>query len=306
MLNPETHADDNEVLRVQARTDSLIQTITEQITLHTFDTDNEELIRQMVEGFADSRGRIRLRIAEILGEIGEPITPILTEALANHSNPIVRRACAKTLTLIADPNAIPTLVYAFLNDEDTVVQGSSVGALARTGESAVPELLKILESSEHTESIKGHAAWALAFIGAEAKEHLYQALSSDSEEVRAAVVAAMAKVAQEDPKARALDILINALGDSSGTVRSEASAALGNLACLQAVPALIELLKHQEAESRKSAALSLMKIRDFSVIGSIQLAFSREEEMSVKSVMQLAISQLEKEKQLGLKKDNLA
>ncbi|MDJ0796114.1 MAG: HEAT repeat domain-containing protein [Calothrix sp. MO_167.B12] len=295
MLNSETKAGDDPILQAQAQTDALIQTVTEQITLHTFDPNDEELMRQMVESFADSRGMVRLRIAETLGEIGEPATPVLLEALTNHPNPVVRRACAKTLTLIADPKAVPTLVHAFLNDEDTVVQGSSVGALARTGEPAVPDLLKILESPEHPESIKGHAAWALAFIGAEAKEHLYQALSSDSEGVRAAVVAAIAKVAQEDPKAGDFDILINALDDPSETVRCEAAAVLGNLAHKPAVPTLLELLNHPEAESRKSAALALMKIRDNSAIEPLQAALNQEQEAGVQSVMKLAISQLEKQ-----------
>lgn len=294
-LKSDIQAGDDAILQAQAQTDALIQTVTEQITLHTFDSNDDELMQQMVESFADSRGMVRLRIAETLGEIGEPATPVLMTALANHPNPVVRRACAKTLTLIADPKAIPTLVHAFLNDEDTVVQGSSVGALARTGEPAVPELLTILESPHHPESIKGHAAWALAFIGAEAKEHLYKALNSDSEGVRGAVVAAIAKIAQEDPQAGAFDILINALADPSENVRCEAAAVLGNLAHKPAIPTLLELLNHPEAESRKSAALALMKIRDNSVVGSLQTALSQEKEAPIQSVIKLAISQLEKQ-----------
>ncbi|MDJ0735010.1 MAG: HEAT repeat domain-containing protein [Nostocaceae cyanobacterium] len=294
MINSATQSGDDAILQAQAETDALISTVNEQITLHTFDTNDRQLIKRMVESFADSRGMTRLRIAETLGDIGEGATPVLLEALANHPNPVVRRACAKTLTLIADPKAIPTLVHAFLNDEDTVVQGSSVGALARTGEPAVPELLKILESPEHPESIKGHAAWALAFIGAEAKEHLYKALSSDSDEVRAAVVGAIAKVAQDDPQTGAFDILINALGDAAESVRSEAAAALGNLAYKPAVPHLLPLLEHPEAESRKSAALALMKIRDTTAIEPLETALSKEQEAGVQSVIKLAIAQIQK------------
>ena len=40
--------------------------------------------------------------------------------------------------------AVPQLVQAFLGDVDTVVKGSAAGALARTGEAAVPALLEIL------------------------------------------------------------------------------------------------------------------------------------------------------------------
>ena len=140
-----------------------------------------------------------------------------------------------------------------------VVKGSAVGALARIGEPAVPPLLDILASPQHPESTKGHAAWALAFIETAAKEHLYQALSSDSEEVRAAVVGAIAKVAQDDPQAGVFEILIDALTDPAEAVRSEAAAALGNLTYLPAIPNLVELLHHPVWESRKAAALALCR-----------------------------------------------
>ena len=152
----------------QAATDQLVQRVNEQIDLLSFDDSDQDTLQQLVESFSDKRGMMRLRIAETLGQIGEPATPVLVSALADHPNEVVRRACAKTLTLIADPVAIPTLVNSFLTDSDTVVQGSSVGALARTGRAAAPELLRILEDPGHPETIKGHAAWALAFMGSDA------------------------------------------------------------------------------------------------------------------------------------------
>ncbi|MEM8808067.1 MAG: HEAT repeat domain-containing protein [Cyanobacteria bacterium P01_G01_bin.38] len=293
MSNASMPSADETILRAQQATDALIQEVNEQLDLLTFDPNNQSLLRQMVESFSDARGMVRLRIAETLGQIGEPATPVLVEALAGHPNEVVRRACAKTLTLIADPVAIPTLVHSFLNDEDTVVQGSSVGALARTGKPAAPELLKILEEPEHPETIKGHAAWALAFMGAEAKDLLYQALNSESDEVRAAVIGAIAKVAQEEPQASNFDILINALDDPAENVRCEAAAVLGNLAHQPAAPKLIELLQHPEFETRKSAALSLMKIGDGRAIAPLQATLAKETEPSAQSIFKLAISQLE-------------
>jgi len=278
----------------QAEIDMLLEKVAEQIDTLTFNPNDYEILKQMVEGFVDSRGLVRLQLAETLGEIGEPATPFLLEGLANHANPVVRRACAKTLTIIADPSAVPALIVALLEDEDTVVKGSSVGALARMGETAVPELLKILESPEHPESTKGHAAWALAFIGAEAKELLYQALEADSGVVRAAVVGAIAKIIQDEPKAEAFEILINALSDPIKDVRSEAAAALGNLAYEPAIPDLTELLQHAAWVSRKSAALALMKIGNPMALDSLKVALSRESEVEVQKVLQLAIAQLEK------------
>ena len=285
----------------QAQTDALLEQVNEQITLDSFDLDNQEVLAQLVEYLGDTRGMTRLRCAETLAEIGEPATPFLLEALANHTNVVIRRAAAKTLTLIADPVAVPNLLHAFLHDQDTVVQGSSVGAMARIGEPAVVSLLEVLGDSSLSESTKGHAAWALAFIGAEAKEHLYKALDSDSVDVRSAVIGAIAKVAQEEPKAELFEILIKALIDNDENVRCEAAAVLGNLAYQPAIPNLIELLHYQDPESRKSAALALMKIGvNRSTDGEIHIAISAlekalrsESESGVKSIIKLAITQIQ-------------
>ncbi|MGB8698987.1 MAG: HEAT repeat domain-containing protein [Thermosynechococcaceae cyanobacterium] len=279
----------------QQATDELLAAVTDQITLDTFDPNDQALLQRLVDCLGDLRGLVRLRCAETLGEIGEPATPFLIKALAHHENAVVRRAAAKTLTLIADPTSIPTLVHALFNDEDTVVKGSAIGALARIGEASVPILLDILASPDRSESMKGHAAWALAFIGAEAKDYLYREIGSDSAEVRYAVVGAIAKVVQDDPNEdRAFELLVQALSDPAAMVRCEAASALGNLAYQPAIPHFLMLLSHPDWESRKAAALALMKAGDRSAIVPLQSALDQELETAVQSVLKLAISQLER------------
>lgn len=295
MLNFETQSGGDSVLLAQKKTDDLLDRVAAQITQQTFNPNDDHLLGQMIECLGDSRGVVRLRCAQTLGEIGKPATPFLVEALAHHQNVVVRRAAAKTLTLIADPTAIPALIRALLDDEDTVVKGSSVGALARMGEASVPVLLEILASPENPESTKGHAAWALAFIGAEAKEHLYREISSDSAEVRCAVIGAISKVAQEQPEEVAFQLLVNALGDRSPSVRGEAASALGNLAYKPAIPNLVELLHHPDGESRKAAALALMKIGERETLEPLQAALTKESEAAVGTIIKLAISQIEKQ-----------
>ncbi len=294
MLKSETQSQSTPIQLSQAETDALLEAVKEQISLDTFDINNQQLLKLMVESLGDTRGMVRLGFAQRLGEIGKPAIPFLLDALANHTNVVVRRAAAKTLTLIADPIAVPNLVYSLLHDQDTVVKGSSIGALARMGEASVPPLLSILASPDHPESTKGHAAWALAFIGAEAKDYLYQEIASDSPEVRAAVVGAIAKIAQENPEEQAFNVLVNALTDSSTNVRCEAAAVLGNLTYKPAIPHLIELLHHTDWESRKSAALALMKIGDSIALDSLNTALSQESEGAVQTVIKLAISQIER------------
>ena len=294
MTNSNTHFGQPPTQLTQTETDDLLQQVSGQIAQDTFDPNRQQLLMQLVECLGDSRGMTRLRVAETLGQIGQPSIPFLQEALSHHANPVVRRAAAKTLTLIANPSSIPTLLQALFNDDDTVVKGSSVAALAKMGEAAVPELLDILESPDHPSSTKGHAAWALAFIGADAQKYLYQALASDSSEVRAAVVGAIAKVAYEQPEEGGFNILINALDDSTEIVRCEAAAALGNLGHRPALPKLVELLRHPDWETRKSAALALMKIGDDQALAPLKTTLEQESETAVQKVIELAISQIEK------------
>jgi bilin biosynthesis protein len=285
-------SEDTPVLLNSAETDALMQSITEQISLHTFDVNDVTVLNQMIECLGDPRGVVRLRFAQTLGNIGETATPLLVNALLNHSNPVVRRAAGKTLTLIADPTTVPSLLHALLNDEDTVVKGSAVGALARMGEASVPALLEILADPIRSESTKGHAAWALGFIGAEAAPFLEDAIKSDSIDVRCAAVGAIAHLAQEQGDQRAAQLLLQTLSDPDQNVRSEAASAIGKMAYLPALPHLITALRDSDGEVRRTAAVSLGKLGDRSAIPPLQIALTDELE-PVRILAKLAISKIE-------------
>lgn len=278
-----------------SETDDLLTRVNRQIADKTFDINDSKLIKQMVESLGDSRGMVRLGFAEALGAIGSAATPFVLQGLANHPNPVVRRACGKCLTLIGDPAAIPTLIHSLLNDEDTVVKGSCVGALAKSGETAIPELLKILTDPEQPESIKGHVSWALSFMGSQAREQLSAVMSSDSEAVRCAVVSAFSNIAEEQPEdQQAFQVLIEALKDSSSMVRTEAASALGKIGNPEAISPLVTMLNSSEAEDRKGSALALMKIRDPRGLEPLKVALEKESEARIIPVLKLAISQIER------------
>ena len=282
---------DTPVLLTHEATDAFMRSITEQISLDTFDRDNHRVIKQMIECMGDSRGMVRLRFADTLGEIGEAATPYVVEALLNHPNPVVRRAAGKTLTLIGDPTAVPSLVYALLNDEDTVVKGSVIGALARTGSASVAALLDILADPIHPESTRGHAAWALAFIGPEAAPYLENAIKSESIDVRCAAVGAIAHLAQDRGDERAYQILIETLTDPDPNVRAETASAIGKLAYLPAIPHLIIALNDADDEVRRTAVTALGKLGDREIIPSLQLALTDESE-PVRVLAKLAINKI--------------
>jgi bilin biosynthesis protein len=279
----------------QEQTDVLVATVTDQITWDRFDPEDHQLLSQLVEGLGDTRGMVRLRIAETLGEIGEPTIPFLLKALANHENVVVRRASAKTLTLIADPVAVEPLIHALIHDPDTVVKGSTVAALARIGEASVKALLEILVSDESSESMKGHVSWALAFIGADARDLVFCEIDSASSTVRSAVLGVVSKVLQDEPDDPSVELLINALDDIDTYVRCEAAASLGNIKYRPAVSKLVSVLQHEDVLTRKAAALALMKIGDRTAIEPLTRLLDRESEDLIKPVIKLAIAQLERQ-----------
>lgn len=279
----------------ETETDRLLEEVNHCLAAQTFDPGDRLRLQQMVDCLGDTRGMVRLGFAEALGQVGKPAVPFLLAALSTDPNPVVRRAAAKTLTLIGDTTTIPTLIQALLTDEDTVVRTSSVGALAKIGAESVPPLLEILQSPDKPETTKGLAAWALAFIGTKAKEQLYAAFDSEIVAVRSAVVGAIAQVAEEEPEDRAFKLLVNSLADPANHVRSEAASALGKLAYQPAIPPLVALLHHAEGESRKAAALALMKMGNDTVLDPLQTALNAETDETVKRAIALAISQLEKQ-----------
>jgi len=277
-------------------TDALFEVVRAQMSAQTFNPQDAVTVQQMIESLGDKRGLVRLNFAEAIGAIGKPATPLLMEAVSHHPNVVVRRAAAKTLTLIADPIAVPTLVSSLLSDSDTVVRASVVGALARTGEASVPALLAILSSDRYPSDSKGLATWALAFIGKEAQEQVVAAFKSPSADVRTAVIGTLGAIVQETRDQQAIDLLVQALDDPDSGARCEATTGLSNIQYQSALPKLIDLLHHHsDAETRKAAALALMKIGDLTAIPELESALNQEQELTIVPVIKLAIVQLQKQ-----------
>jgi len=255
-----------------------------------------ESIERMVAGLGDPRGLMRLTFAESLGVVGKAAVPSLCRALAEHESVTVRRAAAKTLTLIEDPRALPVLQKALLQDPDPVVQGSAVGAMAAVGEEAIDGMLEILINPSSTAMQLGLASWGLAFVGARAPEALRKAATSEHAEIRCAAIAALGDQIQALGDDAARELVENALTDAETDVRAEAATLLGKLHSPDwAVPRLEPLLSDPQGQVRKNAALSLMKLQAAGSIASLSKQLEREQQADVKAVLQLAINQLDQD-----------
>ncbi len=254
-----------------------------------------ESIATMVAGLGDPRGLLRRQISEGLGSIGKAAVPALCQAMRRSDQVTVRRAAAKTLTLIADRNSLPDLLTTFLTDTDSVVQGSTMGAMASMGEESIGAILSIIENPESTEMQIGLANWALTLIGDRAPEVLKNSLSSDNSKVRKAAISALGSQIQSLNSQEDRDMLQQALSDSCAEIRSEAVILLGNLEDSEwALPLLSPALSDSDSWVRKNTALSLMKLGCSSSIPTLLTQLEFESDPVVSKVLQLAVDRLKK------------
>ena len=255
--------------------------------------DDSDNIERMVAGLGDPRGLMRLTFAESLGVVGKAAVPSLCRALSEHESVTVRRAAAKTLTLIEDPRALPVLLKALLNDSDPVVQGSAVGAMAAVGAEAIDGLLGVLINPESTAMQLGLASWGLAFVGARAPEALRKAATSEHAEIRCAAIAALGDQIQSLDDTEARSLVEQGLIDPDRDVRAEAATLLGKLHNPEwAAPLLEPMLADPEGQVRKNAALSLMKLQAKTSTSALETRLSQEDQTDVQAILRLAINQL--------------
>lgn len=271
----------------------LAEELKQQLRRGEIPADDSSSIERMVAGLGDPRGLMRLTFAESLGVVGQAAVPSLCRALADHESVTVRRAAAKTLTLIEDPRALPVLLQALLNDPDPVVQGSAVGAMAAVGEEAIDNFLEVLINPASSAMQLGLASWGLAFVGARAPDALRKAAASDHPEIRCAAIAALGDQIQSLGDQEARGLVENALADVDTDVRAEAATLLGKLHNPDwAAPLLEPLLSDLQSQVRKNAALSLMKLQATDSQATLTACLQKEQQDDVKAVFSLAINQL--------------
>lgn len=274
----------------------LAEGLKQQLRQGEIPAGDSDAIEKMVAGLGDKRGLLRLTFAESLGAIGSAAVPSLCIAMRRHENVTVRRAAAKTLTLINDVKALPDLLEALLEDPDPVVQGSAVGAMACIGAASVDGLLDVLINPKSSQMQIGLASWGLSFVGAKAPEALRKAACSEHAQVRTAAIAALGDQIQQLDDLDARELLQNALNDPEEEVRAEATTLLGKLHDTNwGAPLLLPMLSDQDAQVRKNAALSLMKLRDPQVISRLRTELEHEQDSSVITIFNLAINQLSRD-----------
>ena len=289
-----TQSESNEHIQLsEAEASDLALHLKEKLKLGEAIDSDPDSISKMVAGLGDPRGLLRRSFSESLGSVGKVATPALCKAMLTSDQVTVRRAAAKTLTLIGDTDSLPDLLSAFRSDKDSVVQGSAMGAIAAMGEQAVEPILGIIENPQSTEMQIGLANWALTIVGDRAPQALHKATASENANVRKASIFALVSNIQTLDIEADKNLLVNALLDPYAEIRAEAVTLLGKLDDTEtAGPLLVPLLSDADIWVRKNCALSLMKLRAKSSIEALQERAKVEDDEVVLNVIKLAIAQL--------------
>lgn len=277
-----------------AQTDALLEVVTQQITLLTFDEGDEEMLGRLVGCLADPREGAQMALANTFGEIGEAATGILVEGLLSHPIALARRGCGRALARVRDPDAVPGLVQALLRDGDPRVKSAVASALVAIGEPAVPMLLDVI-ASEAGMTETGYAAWALAHMNSEALPVFYRAIESPVGAVRSAVVAATSAVlkAHGGKSERAIRLIVVALEDLDPMVRTEAATAIGSIPLKVEVEKLLVTLADPVEAVRRAGAIALGRLGDRRAIEFLERAAASDVSNSVRILAALAIGQIE-------------
>ena len=280
-----------------AQTDALLEVVTQQITLLTFDESDEDVLGRLVEALADPRDGVQERLAATFGEIGTAATGILVRGLREHPIAMARRGCGRSLAKIMDPFAVPGLILALVEDGDVRVKSAAASALVAIGPDAVSGLIEVVAGMGDT-GVTGHAAWALAHMDAEALPMLCGAIGSPIGAVRSAIVTAVGAIIRgsrnqggdHGDHGGAVDLLLKGLDDVEAIVRLEAVNAIAGIGLGSAVLKVVELLGDEHEEVRRSAAIALGKLGDRRALAALERSVLVDEASSVRVLAALAIA----------------
>ncbi|MDH3944454.1 MAG: HEAT repeat domain-containing protein [Anaerolineae bacterium] len=184
-------------------------------------------------------------------------------------DPQVRITGLRAIWDYEDLDLIPAVLHCFENDPEAAVRAGAAAALGRyvylsevdklpekTAASIIDALLAVLDS-DSDETIRRRALESLGYCGRESiSDHIREAHQYGDDEWVATALTAMGRSLDEDWSASVLD----KFESDNPAVLLEAARAAGLLNIDEAVPALINLLEHEDEDLRYAAVWSLSEI----------------------------------------------
>lgn len=165
------------------------------------------------------------------------------------------------------PSAIERIYFGGIRDvyRERLAEEESFMAVARMGEVAIPEVMRLIDSGPKTaptntvsglDGLQGFGVGVLRRIGPNAVPQLASLLSHSNANVRRSAAAILPDI--DDPRSR--DALLGGLSSPDGGVRMYAAVGLGRLRERRAVEPLLKRLHDESDMVRGSAAAALARM----------------------------------------------
>lgn len=177
----------------------------------------------------------------------------LIHVLVNDSSKYARQEAARSLGKLGDPCSIDPLIKAMLNDEYSGVRGVAAEGLGNFGY----------------------------------YEEFAAALKDNNPHIRVVVASILGRIKDE----RAIDPLIDTLGDQDISVQCSVALALGDIGSSQAISSLTLLLECANDSLRRSACAALGNIKDPQAVPALRRACN-DPNAEVRDVARKALSKL--------------
>lgn len=219
-------------------------------------------VEPLMEILRSKNDDVRIAALEALGQIGDArATDQLLYFLRNKTlKDLLRARSAEALGWVRSEEAVKALVEQ-LSDKRELVRAYAAVALGRTRDGRVVKpLLVPLVTAGETERVRMNASEAIVAIGFAGVPALAAALRSTDAKVRATAAEMLGRVGD----VRAVEPLVQLLGDKEETVQLEAVSALGALADARALKPLLLTLRKPDAgvQVRARAARAIGKLGD--------------------------------------------
>lgn len=220
------------------------------------------------------RARAEQQILALGPEGTEPLLVILKTA-----DPAQAEAIDRLLPRFG-PEAIPTLVVApaRTGPYTQVAREAALEAVARMGQSAFPDIRKLLDSDY--EGRRGFGIGALRRMGPLAREELTALLRHPRQDVRSSAAYVLAGF--RDP--RSADALLDGLASGDASVQSSSAEGLAALGDRRAIEPLLGLLDSPSVGLRMSVVAALGKLYEPRIRSPLVHAMRHDSEVVVRNI----------------------
>lgn len=215
----------------------------------------------------NSRPHVRENAAVALGDLRLPDAAGPLIARLATPDPVAQKYCIRALGLLKTQAAVPALMK-LLESPAAELASEAASALGAIGaKEAAPPLLQVLDKPGTREA----AIEALGRLGrSEDAAAIARNLESDNQEVVRAAVGALGRLGARSHAPAIRKLLASA--SASAAVRKDAALALGAFRDAASMPALAEVLDHDEIRSAAFKAIEMMgpRVEDHSLIGLLE------------------------------------